>query len=538
MSTSILEEVVRHLASKGEHRPLVTLVETWATQGEPTIAARLALSRSLLSLRAVDRAWARIRDLVEAPEPNLAALEIAAEMFLLRGWPNQARKVISRGLALEPAHLALNALERRAEEPPTTLEESTIDGDGTSISDLVRIAEHYLAKGSIVRARALLERVRRKMATHPRANELLWAMDGMFVTNESLATLCERWGPQDTETSLLDRQDASDEPEHTESARVDEPKTDEEEEDAFPKLFRNQPAKASVVTDDPMTTAPMSPDRALTARVNPSRRVAPLRSSEANSANDFDTNEQTAITSMAALVELHAAALQEATDAGEDTQIARVMSKRGIEQVSGVVHLNPSAVDAKFDLGEYRREMGMTGPGIDSDFGGPEDEDDSVVILTGQEHDDAPETSESGRLNLDHVLLQEEARAKAKHASVEESWVVALPRPPEDSTPAPLAARSAEARPASPGQTAKPTQPTAPALDVTAELLPQSLSSWVSSHMARDRMFTRYPLFESSDTLISWPYWMAALSTVLMLFVVVFVMMCIIVTVLQPEILR
>jgi hypothetical protein len=80
-----LEAVALHLEGAGNHRALVTLVETWAVQASPTTTARLAEARSLLALRLLDHAWIRLKDLVECPDPNLEALALAGEMFLLRG---------------------------------------------------------------------------------------------------------------------------------------------------------------------------------------------------------------------------------------------------------------------------------------------------------------------------------------------------------------------------------------------------------------------------------------------------------------------
>lgn len=516
---SRLEEVVRQLEGRGEHRALVSLVETWAVHGEPTKEAKLALARSLLRLFAIDRAWARLRDLVEASEPNPEAVEIAAEMFLLRGWPNQARKVIARGLERSPDREGLLALESRASEFKPSSEEPPPETEDLSAQDLVRAAEHYLARGSMVRARSLLERARRKAPESSRVRELLWAMDGLFVGSESLHSMCERWLQEDTDPNQSQPQDLSEEPEHTENVRKDELRP-QEGEDAFPKLFRNLPAQAQ----PPDAAKPEQPPSEAAASVTP--RSRPRVRGPAPSPNDFDSNEQTAITSMA---ELQAAVLQERTDAGEDTQIARVMSKSGVQQVSGAVHLNPSPVDAKFDLDEYRREMGMTNSGLDSDFGGPEDEDDSVVILTGQDREEAAETSETGKLEIDSRLMQHEARAKEKLAAVEESWVI----PPAPSSEESEGTDSDEVLTKHPGPNPAGPSPAGPslsasaaqkssakrALDETAEFNPRGLAGGKA---------LQHPAFHSSGALISWPYWIAALSTVIMLFALIFFAMVLI----------
>jgi hypothetical protein len=525
-ATPHLEGVVQHLADKGDHRSLVTLVETWGELGEPSIPARLALARSLLALRCFDRAWARVRDLVEAPEPNLDALQIAAEMFLLRGWPNQARKILQRGLERVPHHPALLALDKRAQEPLPSVDENTAESEAATVAELIRVAEQYMARGSMVRARSLLERVRRRVSDHPRAVELLWAMDGLFVTSEPLDALCRKWGP--ALPSQMDN-DLEEEPEHTESARVEDLRSSDSE-DSFPQLFRNLGASNRLPPESP-------PEK------KPELELLSTPISE------FDSNEQTAVTFMAELGAYHEEPPPELTDAGEDTQIARVMSKKGVQQVSGVVHLGTAPVDSRFNLEDYRREMGMTGSGLDSDFGGPEDEDDSVVILTGQDHDDAPETSDTGRLDLDPEYLKAEARAKAKLSSNEESWAAPRPRPEPVEEDDDLQAEGVTERPASPrvaGPSARhvpepeeaPTPketplPTAPPavlrpglppgvpgagmpVDVTAELTPQ-----VQPIFPRPGQHGS-PWGLGPSPLGAWPYWIAALSTVLMMFVMIF----------------
>jgi hypothetical protein len=520
-ATPHLEGVVQHLADQGDHRSLVTLVETWAELGEPSIPARLALARSLLALRCFDRAWARVRDLVEAPEPNLDALQIAAEMFLLRGWPNQARKILQRGLERIPHHPALQALDRRAQEPLPAVDESVADSEAATVAELLRVAEQYMARGSMVRARALLERIRRRVSDHPRATELLWAMDGLFITSEPLEALCRRWGP--ALSSQMDSEE--EEPEHTESARVEDLRGGDSE-DSFPQLFRNLGA-----SNQAPAPSPPEPKPELELLSTP--------------ISEFDSSEQTAVTSMAELGMYREEPLPEVTDAGEDTQIARVMSKKGVQQVSGVVHLGTASVDSKFNLEEYRREMGMTGSGIDSDFGGPEDEDDSVVILTGQDHDDAPETSDTGRLDLDPEYLKAEARAKAKLSSNEESWAAPIPRTEPSEEQEDLRAEGVTERPVSPRVASPPRhapdaeaaapKETPPAAVPPAILRPSSLSVDVTAELTPQAQptFPRPSPYSSPwglgpNPLGAWPYWIAALSTVLMMFVMIFAVLSVV----------
>ncbi|MEQ1506746.1 MAG: hypothetical protein ABMB14_31250, partial [Myxococcota bacterium] len=372
---------MEHLAERQDHRAVITLVESWAEQGAPTVPARIAAARAFLALRLVDRAWIRLKDLVETADPNLDAVTVAAEMFLLRGWPNQARKAVQRALDRSrpdpKTAAALEALRDRATEPATTLDDSTADRDNAPVGELVRVAEQYMARGAFVRARTLLERVRRK-GEHRRATDLLWAIEGEFTSPDPLASLCDRWGPEP-----LTVIDGAEEPEHTESARVEDLRPADGDR-AFPRLFRHLD-EASEEGDEPP--------------------------------------EVTAVSSMAQARELETG-FADMTDHGEDTQIARVMHRGAVADTP--VHFGNSSVDSGFNLADFRREMGMTGGDLASDFHGPEDEDDSVVIFAGRTEDDA-ETSESSTGGILLLDTADERLAKAKHKSLEEPWAVPLP---------------------------------------------------------------------------------------------------------------
>ena len=222
-----------HLAAKGDHRSLVTLVEKWMNIGEPTVAVRLAEARSLLELRAVDRAYSRVKDLVEVERPNVEALALATEIHLQRGWQGQAKRLANRGLDLDPSSAMFQQLQQRASEPATEPDDSVGENELSSVGELIRLAEQHLCQGQTVRARTLLERVRRKVPDHRWAVDLLWAMEGDFATDMTLADMCDRWGPD-----LLALQDIGDEPEHTESARPVDLQQISEPDRGFSSLFR------------------------------------------------------------------------------------------------------------------------------------------------------------------------------------------------------------------------------------------------------------------------------------------------------------
>ncbi|MEZ4241895.1 MAG: hypothetical protein R3F59_38250, partial [Myxococcota bacterium] len=434
-SSARLEAVALHLAGQGDHRSLITLVETWAEQAQPTVAVRLAEARSFVSLRMVDRAWVRLKDLVECPEPHVEALQIAAQMFLLRGWQNQARKVVQMGLERAPEDPLLEALKLQAEEPPPPIDD-VIDENALS-AELVRVAEQYMARGAFVRARTLLERVRRREPGHARMGELLWAIRGEFTTTESLGSMCERWAPAapseagtevgEGETVRLDGRDARDgldgldgfdEPEHTVTARVDDlrPAADDR---SFPQLFRHLDEGREGETTEETTHAP-------TREVTAVRALA-------------DANE----------LDVDASSFPERTDHGEDTQIARVMRKGGILQPIDSMHTGSHSVDTSFDLARFRREMGVD---RSSDLLGPEDEDDSVVFRTGAEA--ATPTGEAGHdLSLD---TRDERLAKARQGSAEEAWAAPAGPPPN---PRILGRPKPKSTPSKPSKPSKPLEP-------------------------------------------------------------------------------
>ena len=493
-----LEAVALHLEGAGNHRALVTLVETWSEQGVPTIPARLAEARALLALRMLDRAWIRLKDLVECAEPNPDAVALAAEMFLLRGWPNQAKRLLQRGLERSPHDPVLLDLDARAREPQPALEDSSGDGDAASTAELVRTAEAHMARGAFVRARTLLERVRRRSPDDDHAADLLWGIAGELSTPEPLASFCARWLPDSTV-------ELPEEPEHTESGRLGDLRPLEQEA-PFPRLFRNLQGP-----DEAPSEAPVPPIGSGTA-------------------------ELTSVSSMAEGAELEGA-FGDKTDHGDDTQIARVMHKgsagaphKGSAGMPGehAVHVGTANVDSGFNLAAFRREMGMTSPGLDSDYhAGPEDEDDSVVVHTGRGDDDtAPDVSDAqGRLARD-AAHEKLAASKARQAVAEDAWVA----PPRG---APTESTESAVLPPSHARTAPP----APEREVLSEDAPTEIEEEVTTPTD----FVPVPAPRASRTAggvpqrpaivwaqpappvgVSWPYWVAAISAMLAIFLLLF----------------
>lgn len=419
-----------HLASKGDHRSLVSVVEKWAEGGEPTVAARLAGARALLELRMVDKAVSRIRDLAEKVPPHPDALLVVAESHLLRGWNREARKVAERGLELRPDHPGFRALLERAAEAPTNPDEEAIEPDSTAPAELVRVAEHQMATGALVRARALLERVRRKVPDHRWARDLLWAMDGEYTNEGSLAELCERLGPEFVPLPEV----GGDEPEHTESGRgrAFDAIDDRRPTHAFPALFRG-------------IGAPQPEDSS-------------------------GEPEVTMVSAMARQAELLEEAADKTDPGGDDTQIVRILKAGG----GGAPRPDPDAQDTAVNLADLRAPPARRPSG---DYAVGDDEDDALIVHTRREDStEGPNRDERDGFTEELAL---EKRATAKGAVEDAHWaatpLAGAPRqgpvvanaphrrvdaasgklaskaPPATATPVPAAARS---RPVAPAQAA------------------------------------------------------------------------------------
>jgi hypothetical protein len=366
--------VCLHLAAKGDHRSLIALVERWGETGEPTLPARIAEGRAFLELRMVDKAVNRVRDLVDATPPNLDAMLIVGEAYLVRGWTREGRKVAERGLELRADHPGFRALVERAAEAPTHPEEDAPEPENAPPAELIRLAEHHMAQGSFLRARGLLERVRRKVPDHRWARDLLWAIDGEYLAEGTLAELCERLGP---DMPVL--AEVADEPEHTESGRrVRDLDLLEERRptQAFPALFRNL---AGPRAEDP-TSEP----------------------------------EVTAVSAMAPSSELATAEPSDRTDpGGDDTQIVRILKPAKNQGRNA----EPDAQDKAVNLAELRAPAR---PRSGTDYAGGDDEDDALIVHTRREEStDATDRRERGGLTEE---LEIEQKATQRGAVEDAHW--------------------------------------------------------------------------------------------------------------------
>ena len=180
-----------------------------------------------------DRAWGRLQALQGAPDPEIAIL--TGRMFIARGWNNKARKAMEKALLQFPNNRLLSELFDQASEPPT--EPDFTDANSADWADgaaAIAAAKHYMAAGSLLKARAILEQLKKTEPDNPLIGSMLWALDGDFSLEDfTLVDIARRYG-----TGLQSLNDLPDEAEHTETASIDDILLPDES-GAFPPLFRN-----------------------------------------------------------------------------------------------------------------------------------------------------------------------------------------------------------------------------------------------------------------------------------------------------------
>jgi tetratricopeptide (TPR) repeat protein len=146
----------------------------------------------MLRLGQMDRAWVRLKEATEADAEDVEARLLTAEMFISRGWPARARKIL-RALAAEARPelaLPVQALMDVAAAPPVRVpvDAEDIEG-GENTTAKLQLIERLLATGNQLRARRMLEGLEVDGAP-PRVAELLWACRGEYLSiGESLSEL-------------------------------------------------------------------------------------------------------------------------------------------------------------------------------------------------------------------------------------------------------------------------------------------------------------------------------------------------------------
>ena len=176
-----------HLAEKGDVQGVIRVVERWGRVGEPSDAAILEQASAFLSLNLMDRAWVRLKELSDRSPDSRPCHLLTAQMFIERGWPLRARKLLEKLSEQDASSEALMARARQpALQPPK--DARRIEVEGTPEQKL-ELAERLMAAGTFLRAKPVLERLHRAGGEPAaRAEVLLWGVAGAFV-NEAGAPL-------------------------------------------------------------------------------------------------------------------------------------------------------------------------------------------------------------------------------------------------------------------------------------------------------------------------------------------------------------
>lgn len=240
---------------KGNTRVLICVAEAWRLEGEPSVCAQLAQIRALLTLHATDRAWSRLLPLLDAPE-NAEVYHLAGRILQAQARDAAAIRVLRKGLERFPGHQDLTKQLDRSEQPPTVFDRT--DPALGNADGLLRLAEHHLARGEQVRARATLERILAAHPEHARATDLLWALDGDFeLRGIRLNDLTRIYaGPKRVADLPAFDDTTADERTETASAAhialLDEPRIS----GGFPSLFKNLEPQTELqqILDEPEAT--------------------------------------------------------------------------------------------------------------------------------------------------------------------------------------------------------------------------------------------------------------------------------------------
>lgn len=386
---------------------MITFVENWDQAGTPTHRARVAEVRAFLALCLTDRAWVRLRELEEAGEVDNTWRSLMAQMFILRGWPQRAQQPLQEALADDPEDEALLALQVQAGRPPARPEAA--HADTPDFRKALTVAETFMAQNSLLRARTVLERLRRDFPDQPRVKDLLWALEGEFLGPKTdMATLATRFTP-DLSSLAEDAGDSTESFDRTDHGLI--PTEIDEQVSAapgsFPSLFR------SVEAED----------------------------------EGFEHDEKTQSSSLAPMeLGLDDEVSAPGSDLRGDTEILTVLHTEGQSSLARPDRIHKdSDLDfdgGGFDLEAFRREMGMKPPS--SDLGGPalsgglEAEDDDLIVLTRQEpraDEEVPE-EELATLPLDPPTVEQ--ASEPEEIDLDPSTTVDIPavrvaEPPEPS---------------------------------------------------------------------------------------------------------
>ncbi len=348
--------VVRRLDRAGDGVAVVRLMERWTEQGRPPREARLAHVRALMALCLMDRAWVRLRELTSDDPQDAEALRLTAEMFVQRGWPARAQRVVERLQELCPGAPWLTALRAAAEAPPPDPGAVSRDADeGADPAAALRAARHLLAAGKVIRARGVLERLRREGAGGAEVAALLWAVRGDLGGGGSLHDLLVELGAEPgggAEPTVSGARAADADPDTAEVSKV---LSGGRGQGAFPSLFR--------LGGEGPAAGPDEDDVTMSARMASGDELARPPEPDPDAA-DGD--------------------LYPLPDRGGDTQILQVISRGDggvtLAPVEGPLHARKGPQDSlqrTLDLRAWQQEMGVGAPEEDAD----EDAEADLVVM-------------------------------------------------------------------------------------------------------------------------------------------------------------
>ena len=372
---------LRRQVHSGDPRGVIRLVERWGQVGEINREARLEEARAFLALRLMDRAWVRLKEVTEQDANDAEALLLTATVYVERGWPARAKRVLDRIVQLGFTSPLLPELTRRADlppiEPPADAREIEREGGP---AQLVSLAEVFIATGSFVRARGLLERARRAMPADRRIELLLWGLAGDFLRRgeslqDLLRELCPPAPAEDEDWDTAEHTDvgavslALSEAATTEVAMA----TEESADISFPALFRRPSSSEAELGLDP----PTDEEPTVATMLAGGGDLPPL-----DHVTDPGTDANVARSS---------------GTLGGDTQIMAILPGPGQARVGaaeGPMHKSREGGKAEpLDLKAWQRSMGV-GAGdsqipldrsddLSEDF--LEDEDQDIVVMTRRE---------------------------------------------------------------------------------------------------------------------------------------------------------
>ena len=179
LSRNLLVAISQYLVDQGKHPELVRLCALWSSQEALPVAIALDEARALLDLRLMDLAWVRLRELDKTQRHRVEVQALTAEMFVERGWPGRARRILERAVADYPERRDLQMLLERSKSSPLRppSQARKIEREGTPKEQL-DLAERYLCAGSQLKARSILKRLRRgRTEFRSRVDALLWGLE-------------------------------------------------------------------------------------------------------------------------------------------------------------------------------------------------------------------------------------------------------------------------------------------------------------------------------------------------------------------------